>query len=419
LTRLVARGIYRRGLRPGSDDGSAAILIPIGALLFVTATTLSVDVGLFLNDRRDAQATVDAMALAGALELTLNGTDDAAVRVNAEDRAEEWGTANGLDLSDPDLDWDVEVVRNCYSANDGVYTGVRVTITRSPMSALLDYFGASWRSGATALACAGRPVEERGYLPFAVSEVGPCFTLVGGQYKPKVGERCNLQVSNSAALNGQLGLDPDGNCDDGNPSASELQTNIINGVPVDCRVGDSVKAGPGNSVGQVRAGMSARLASGHPCDSNPLVTEAQLDASTATIAAQGYTPLAPANKNNSIDDLFEVWERNVASGNSGDNLIPYDYDSVTAGSQTSPRNVNIIVVHDWSDDDGAGSQFYIVRGFVRMYIEGCARNGTFYPDCDMGGGDFEIWGRMVEQFGENNSVLGLSNYGDIGVYLKE
>jgi hypothetical protein len=86
--------------------------------------------------------------------------------------------------------------------------------------------------------------------------------------------------------------------------------------------------------------------------------------------------------------------------------------------QTSPRNVNVIVVHDWSDDDGAGSQFYIVRGFVRVYIEGCHRSGTFYPNCNQGGGDFDIWARIVEQLGETTSDLGFSNYGDIGVYLK-
>jgi hypothetical protein len=414
----VANRFRRLFARFSSDRGSAALLIPVSALLFCTATAMAVDVGLFVNDRRDAQATVDQMALAGALELTMEAADDGTVGPAAIAEAQQWGLKNELDLSDPDLDVTIQPVRTCYSANDGFYTGVEVTIERTPTMALLDYFGTSWRSGATALACAGRPSEMRDFLPFAISEIGDCFTLVNGQYQPKIGERCVLQIDNDGgtSLHGQLGIQPGGPCNGGNSSSSVLRDNIINGVDVNCSIGESVTSNPGNSSGPVRDGLQARLQSARPCDANSAVTEANLDAWTAAVGSQGLTPLAAANKNNNVDDLFEVWERNPLPDPLSI-LPPYDCDPSVAGVQTSPRNVNIIVVHDILDEDG-GNHYYIVRGFVRMYIEGCERNGNFYVDCTQGGGNFNVYARIIDQLADSTTPLGMNNYGDLGIYLK-
>ena len=77
--------------------------------------------------------------------------------------------------------------------------------------------------------------------------------------------------------------------------------------------------------------------------------------------------------------------------------------------------------------DGTLTNSYEVRGFARMFLEGCTRDATFYPDCDMpsggGGGDgqrFIIHARYVEQAGLTNSDLGYeTKYGDIEVFLKQ
>jgi hypothetical protein len=196
-----------------------------------------------------------------------------------------------------------------------------------------------------------------------------------------------------------------------------LRDNIINGVNVNCSIGEQVRANPGNSSGPVRQGLSTRLQASRPCDANSAVTEANLDAWTAAIGSQGLTPMAAANKNNNIDDLFEVWERNPLPSPLGI-LAPWDCNPGVAGVQTSPRNVNIIVVHDIEDEDGANN-YYIVRGFVRMYIEGCERSGTFYPDCTQAGGNFNVYARIIGQLPDSTAVLGLNNYGDIGIWLKQ
>jgi hypothetical protein len=348
----------------------------------------------------------------------MKASEDGTVGPAVISKANEWGTKNDLNLADPDLDVTVQPVRSCYSANDGFYTGVEVTLERTPRIALLDYFGASWRSGATALACAGRPTELRDFLPFAISEIGTCFTFTGGQYVPKIGERCVLQIDNSGGSpnHGQLGIQPGGPCDGGNPSSSVLRDNIINGVDVSCSIGEEVRANPGNSSGPVRQGLSTRLQSARPCDLNSAVTEANLDAWTTAIGTQGLTPMAAANKNNNVDDMFEVWERNPLPGTLS-TMAPYDCDPSVAGVQTSPRNVNIIVVHDIEDEDG-GNNYYIVRGFVRMYIEGCERSGTFYVNCTQNGGNFNVYARIVGQLADSTTTLGMNNYGDLGIYLK-
>ena len=231
--------------------------------IFALFGILVVDAGLILTDRRDAQSDVDKAALAGALELTLDTADGVSDSAAADAAARAWAASNGIDVSDPTQSLSVEVISSCYSANDGVPTGVRVTVTRDPATFLVSMLSlANWRSTATATACAGRPVELIGFLPFALSESGACFEDgADGTRQPRLGEFCNIVIdTNEQGLLGELGIAPNSFCVDGNSSANVLETNIINGTQTFCRVGDSVQGNPGHNVGKTRSGIEGRIA---------------------------------------------------------------------------------------------------------------------------------------------------------------
>ncbi len=399
--------------------------------IFALFGILVVDAGLILTDRRDAQSDVDKAALAGALELTLDTADGVSDSAAADAAARAWAASNGIDVSDPTQSLSVEVISSCYSANDGVPTGVRVTVTRDPATFLVSMLSlANWRSTATATACAGRPVELIGFLPFALSESGACFEDgADGTRQPRLGEFCNIVIdTNEQGLLGELGIAPNSFCADGNSSANVLETNIINGTQTFCRVGDSVQGNPGHNVGKTRSGIEGRIAQQGACNLSYSAGLALFQAGQTAINDKFvdlWTPLSP-NDGDGRDDFHEIWEHpagyNPLTDNPAEDLVPYDCEA-GAGLQTSPRNVTIIVVADFATPDrAAGPKSYIVQNFARIYLEGCSdKNGIPSRDCDFnGGGKFTIHARFVDQFGLSNSDLGLdSTFGDVEVFLKQ
>lgn len=393
--------------RLGRSEGQ---VLPIAALVFgmvLLGGFVVIDVGLLYNDRRDAQNDVDLAALAGALQIA---TDDPA---HADDIANDWLTNNGVDLADPEQHAVVAVVRDCFSANDGQDTGVRVTLTRKPASFFLGVFGiAGWQTTSTATACFGRTVAQGGFLPFALSQASPCFQAL----QPRPGYRCDVQIDNSPSVSGQLGLSESGDCDDGNPSSSVLSNNIEHGSQVSCAIGGSVQGGPGFSVGPTKSGLAARLASEGACDHNYPGTQAVLDAAGGALNAATNIALHAQHKNDGIDDFYEVWEYDATQPHPAMNLSSR---ACGGASGTSPRNVTAIVIADAQHPDGAaGPHSYIVRGFVRAYLEGCTKGGTFYPRCDFnGGGGFTVHVRFVEQIGATGGTLGVAGYGDGDTFL--
>ncbi len=412
-----------------SQDRAQTVIIFAG-LMFVFALfgVMVIDSGLILTDRRDAQNDADRAALAGALELTLETGDAAADSAAAYAEGLSWAAKNGVDASEVL----VEVISSCYSANDGIPTGVRVTVTRDPATFLVGMLPiANWQTTATATACAGRPVELIGFLPFALSESGACFEDgPNGTRQPRLGEFCNIVIdTNTQGLLGELGITPNSVCADGNSSAKVLEENIINGTNTFCRVGDSVQGNPGHNVGKTRSGLEARIASQGACNLSYSGGLAAFLAGQTAINDKFvdlWAPLGP-NDADGRDDFHEIWEHpadyNPLTDNPADNLVPYDCDASAAGLQTSRRNATLIVVADFANPDGnAGPKSYIVRNFARVYLEGCTdKNDVPSRDCDFnGGGKFTIHARFVDQFGLTNADLGLdATFGDIEVFLKE
>lgn len=136
------------------SEGQAAIFIILWAFLFALFGAAVVDVGLMLNDRRDAQGDVDNAALAGTLELSLssNPAVQAADEASAISHAIAWAAKNGIEIT-PDLT--VSTVRNCFSgADDGLATGVQVSLEREPRSFFLGMFGITdWTVRVSSVAC--------------------------------------------------------------------------------------------------------------------------------------------------------------------------------------------------------------------------------------------------------------------------
>ena len=58
------------------ERGMSFVFVGVGFLAFVAATTLAIDVGMFMTARSQAQTAADAGALAGATALVFNDYDD-------------------------------------------------------------------------------------------------------------------------------------------------------------------------------------------------------------------------------------------------------------------------------------------------------------------------------------------------------
>lgn len=422
--------LRRVGRHLGVDRGQVVVLTALGLFGFGMVAAMSVDVGLYVVDRRDAQSDVDKAALAGALELTLSASDAAADKTAAEAAATNWAIKNGIDTSEPGTVLTVQAISTCYSADDGVPTGVMVSLAREPQTIFMGIVNAvapvdDWTVDTSATACAGRPIDMFGVLPFALSETSTCFMDDGaGGRLPKLGEFCDIVIdSNVQGLSGELGIDEDGECWDGNGSADVLEENIIEGARVPCVVGQSVTGNAGHNVGKTKSGIETRVAGQGACDANGDVDDALFNAGNTALNEYSSSDLDSPTRGDGQDDFYEIWEYHGDPSDPAANLTPYDCDSATPGVQTSPRNVALIVVHDFAAPDGdTGPKSYEIQGFARVYIEGCTDSGgTFHKDCDWnGGGKFTIHARFVEQVGLTNSSLGLNTiYGDIEVFLKQ
>ncbi len=404
-------------------------MMAAGVWLFAMFGALSVDVGLLVNERRDVQNAADKAALAGALQLRIDASDTGADALLA---ADEWAVRNGV-TGDDDFSRTLVHADTCFPPGSASSPplGVSVTVAREPASFLVGLLGLDlWEARATAIACAGRPSDMNGLMPFALSEdgtaEGTCFTPAR---EPILGERCDIVVDGGAgSMVGALALVNAGACasKSGHTGPTYI-SNITSGSNIFCSVGDTVNAYAGGSVGQIRTGIEARIAGEGLCDANAAVTLTNFNAGNSALNSVAID-LYPPGLNNSRDDFYEIWRyHGNPAQHPAESLAPYDCDPSTSGIQTSPRNVIMIVIRNFTQHDGSLTNSYEVRGFARMFLEGCTRNAIFYPDCDMptgggggGGQRFTIHARYVEQAGLTNSGLGYeTTYGDIEVFLKQ
>ena len=59
-----------------NERGFSFVFVGLGFMAFLAATTLAIDVGMFMTARSQAQNSADAGALAGAVSLAFNDFND-------------------------------------------------------------------------------------------------------------------------------------------------------------------------------------------------------------------------------------------------------------------------------------------------------------------------------------------------------
>ncbi|MQA00171.1 MAG: hypothetical protein GEU80_12745 [Dehalococcoidia bacterium] len=421
--------VERRAPRLGSETGAVAITFAAALFLFGAFGIVAVDIASWYGDRREAQTDADQIALAGAQELP-SFEDAAQAAADAEAVALAWAAKNNVDPADVTI----EVVNDCYSANDEVHTGVRATVQRPGKTFFLSFLPDTVQPtiSTEAVACSGMPYEMIGMLPFALQKNSDCFED-NGSFElavPIFGERCDIVVDSNGSDIGQLSFstDPTDPCYSGNSSANVYEYNIVHGSQVNCQIGASVRSNTGVNVGPTRDGLSARLGNEGVCSDNPYrgSTAVQTDTDNFNMHPTLSNLFAPTT---GVDDFFEIWmpDDGYSLYQPAEDLVTVDCDGSLDGIQTSPRNITVVIINDIDVDDGVGcggnnSHCYEVQGFARMYLEGCSTSGQgFRADCSQGGGGntFTIHARFVEAIGISNGALGLNRLGDVQTFLKD
>lgn len=103
-----------RALHRG-EKAQMIILAAASSAMILGATALVVDIGFFARAKRDLQNDVDAMAMAGALDLPEQGLADAAAR--------EWGIRNGVE---PDQIVSIDFDTSCAGVEQANTVAVRL-----------------------------------------------------------------------------------------------------------------------------------------------------------------------------------------------------------------------------------------------------------------------------------------------------
>src|SRR4051794_41848211 len=69
------------------ERGMSLVFVCLGFMAMLSATTLAIDIGMFMNSRSQAQNAADAGALAGAVALVYNNYTDRSASGPAAERA--------------------------------------------------------------------------------------------------------------------------------------------------------------------------------------------------------------------------------------------------------------------------------------------------------------------------------------------
>jgi Flp pilus assembly protein TadG len=147
-----------------SENGQAMLLTVLFLGVLVGAVALTLDVGSWYREQRQAQATADAAALAGAQALP---TDPA----QAMTLAQQYGTANGGGIAAGAITF-----RSDYEPNDTVMVAVK----RTPPGFFARLFSiASVNVSANAAARAGVPEQVKGVAPIVVNKLHPMLSGPG------------------------------------------------------------------------------------------------------------------------------------------------------------------------------------------------------------------------------------------------
>ena len=158
-------------LRNPRRDGTVAVVVAVCLIAILSVVALSIDGGLMLDKRREAQATADVAALAGASELYVN-----------------WYTSHGLDTVNNDAYNTAQAVAASNGFQNGV-GGCVVTVNIPPQS--------------------GQFVGQSGHVEVIISfPQKRFFSRLWGSSDVTIGARAVARGKQSTINNGILVLNP-------------------------------------------------------------------------------------------------------------------------------------------------------------------------------------------------------------------
>lgn len=223
-----------------SERGQAMLLTVVFLVVLMGCAALTLDVGVWFREQRQAQATADAAALAGAQVLPTNPS-------SALNLAQQYADANGGGVAPSDI-----TLRSDFEPNDTV----TVNVTRQTSS----FFASALSFGqvtvkAHASARAGVPQQVWGVAPIVVNKLHP---MLSGPGCPCFDTETTLPLSKTGAP-GAFGL-VDLSNSTGNAGNSTLGNWISNGYPGYLPLGlyDSDPGANFNS-GNILSGLASRL----------------------------------------------------------------------------------------------------------------------------------------------------------------
>lgn len=184
------------------ERGQAMLLTVLFLVVLMGCAALTLDVGVWFREQRQAQATADAAALAGAQALP--STPSSAVAL-----AQQYADANGGGVAGADI-----TLRSDFATNDTV----SVAVTRKAPSffaTVLSFGNVNVRAHAAARA--GVPEQVEGAAPIVVNELHP---LLSGPGCPCFHQETTIPLAKDGAPGAFGMVDFDNSGSNGNPDLS-------------------------------------------------------------------------------------------------------------------------------------------------------------------------------------------------------
>ncbi len=343
------------------------VVFAIGALV--------VDLGLWLSERRAAQADADFAARAGAWELL----DPGASQADATAAAMAALAAND-DEGNASFPHPPDVVGDC----------VTVDVEHDTPSLFSAIFGAvaAEKIGGHAIACAGATNAPPGIVPFEIdNDFAVCFDASG---TPNFNVLCPLDFGAPGGdPRGVLDLIAPGNSCSNATGGGNLEALIEFGVSNLCLISETGSCSPAsNGPWQDCVGVA---------NAN---RQQVMNAVEARISRQGVCD-SDGNGNETLDEVVDV----VFTGSPSTTMYEAKDCGTASGNQPSPRLVSVIVL---DQNPTPGSTGYPIEGFAGFYVAGCGSEltgnpGTIDADCS-GGAHTVVYGRFVNLIVENSGT---------------
>jgi Flp pilus assembly protein TadG len=195
-----------------SERGQAMLLTVVFLVVLMGCAALTLDVGVWFREQRQAQATADAAALAGAQLLP-------ASPVNAVSTAQQYADSNGGGVAGQDI-----TLRSDWQTNDTV--AVQVTRTAPSFFATVFSFG-NVNVRAHAAARAGVPEAVEGAAPIVVNKLHPDLS---GPGCPCFHQETTIPLAKDGAPGAFGMVDFDNTGSNGNPDLSNWIQNGFAGM---------------------------------------------------------------------------------------------------------------------------------------------------------------------------------------------